>query len=79
MCTRLVHKLGQMSKERLLAEIKTRVPIGVRDAFAKLAEERHLTPAVLVREAMRQYLERNTGPCGNVKVNSTPSEVSRPV
>lgn len=48
-----------MSKERLEAEIKTRVARGVKARFEALAAERHLDMADVVREALREFLARN--------------------
>lgn len=43
---------------KLDEEIKTRVPKPMKQALQQLADERHLTPADLAREAFRQYIKR---------------------
>lgn len=58
-----------MSRERLNEEIKTRVPTEVKIAFDRLAEERHLSQAAVVREAMREYLERVGDPQLDLSLN----------
>ena len=47
-----------MSNTELTADIKTRVPIGWKQAFKSLAKNRFVSAANLQREAMREYLER---------------------
>lgn len=48
-----------MSKERLDATIKTRVPTPIKAAFDRLAAARNLDAADLQREAMREWLAKN--------------------
>lgn len=50
----------KMSNELLTAEIKTRVQPTVKRAFEQLAEERHLDTADIVREALREFLSRQS-------------------
>jgi hypothetical protein len=47
-----------MSTERFDAEIKTRVENPVKKQFQRLAKERHLDTADIVREALREYLAK---------------------
>jgi len=51
-----------MSTEPLSANIKTRVPSEVRQAFEKIARDRHLDVADIAREAFREYLAKNQVP-----------------
>lgn len=48
-----------MSAEKLTADIKTRVPTGVKLAFEQIAEGRHLDVADIAREAFREYLAKH--------------------
>ena len=45
-----------MSDDLLTEEVKARVPEGLKTAVAKIAKERHLKPADIIREALREYV-----------------------
>lgn len=47
-----------MARETFEAEIKTRVPANVKQAFQVIADSRHLDMADIVREAFREYLAK---------------------
>ena len=47
--------------EPLVEEIKIRAPKGLRARFEKMAEDRHLKVADVVREALREYVEKKDG------------------
>jgi hypothetical protein len=47
-----------MSTERLNEAIKTRVPRASKRALEQIARERHLDVADIVREALREHLDR---------------------
>lgn len=57
----------QMSKEKLNSSIKTRVPTAVKKAFEKLAIERRLDAADLQREALREYLDKQSAKASEQK------------
>lgn len=48
-----------MSTETLDAQIKTRLPKAVKEAFEQIARDRHLDAADIYRQALREYLQRN--------------------
>ena len=64
-----------MSKERLTEDIKIRVPPAVKATIARVADGRHLAISDIVREALREYVDRNGA---NGEVASTKPEISQP-
>ena len=44
----------------LTAEIKTRVQPSIKKAFEQLAQDRHLDTADIVREALREFLSKQS-------------------
>lgn len=61
-CSPLSHNGEQMSTERLNADVRTRVSPTVKAEFERIAEDRHLDVADIVREALREYLARHPHP-----------------
>lgn len=53
----------------LVEEIKIRTPKGMREEFERMAAERHLKLADIVREALREYVDARQG----VKAEEVPS------
>lgn len=56
-----------MGNERLDAEIKTRVPEGIKSELETIATDRHLDTADIVREALRDFLAKNKPKEGKAK------------
>lgn len=47
-----------MTTKAMKQEVKTRVPSEHREALVAIAEQRHLDLSDIIREALREYLER---------------------
>lgn len=62
----MVHGGAQMEAEELDEQVKTRIPAAVKQAFAKIAADRHVPAAIVYRDALREYLEKRGMPNGVV-------------
>ena len=51
-----------MSSDSLTEEVKARVPQELKDAVAQLAKQRHLKPADIIREALREFVDEARNP-----------------
>lgn len=53
--------------EAMVETIKVRVPAGTRGALEEMADRRHLEMSDVVREALRDYVEKNDPPAGKAE------------